>query len=124
MLFIKGYGNRAIKVLKAAEMPLDIENVRRRAGIRNWQTTKALLFELLAKGSVSAIKTSKSWVFWIEGAAWLNSCREPYKPSIGSDRGCLPLRVLRETDSSSRKRGHARWTRARLNEKGLCQLKS
>jgi len=75
MPFIKGYGNRAIEVLKAAEMPLDIENVRRRAGIRNWQTAKALLFELLAKGSVSAIKTSKSWVFWIEGAAWLNSCR-------------------------------------------------
>jgi len=42
MPHISGYENRVIEILKAAEMPLNIENVRKRAGIRNWQTAKNL----------------------------------------------------------------------------------
>jgi len=71
MACAEDYESRMMEVLKSAEMPLDIENVRKRAGIRNWQTAKALLFELLAQGAVSALKTSKSWIFWVGAAAWL-----------------------------------------------------
>jgi len=42
MRYISGYEDRVIEILKAAEMPLDIENVRKRAGIGNWQTAENL----------------------------------------------------------------------------------
>jgi hypothetical protein len=63
-------------------MPLDIENVRKRVGIRNWQTAKAILFELLAQGRVSAVKTSGSWVFWEESTPWFKSLLSPAGPRI------------------------------------------
>jgi hypothetical protein len=97
MPFVHGYENRTIEVLKAAEMPLDIENVRRRAGIRNWQTAKALLFELLARGNVSAIKTSKSWIFWVEGAAWLRPRSEAIQ-AIDKQRAPAPSSTCIERD--------------------------
>jgi len=97
MPFVPGYENRTIEVLKTADMPLDVENVRKRAGIRNWQTAKALLFELLAKGNISAVKTSKSWVFWIEGAVWLKSCSAAIQ-TIDKQQAMVPSSTCVERD--------------------------
>jgi len=46
---------------------MDVEKIRDEAGIKNWQTAKANLLELMINGSILGQKTSKSWVFWVSG---------------------------------------------------------
>jgi len=60
------YENEVINVLKEFEMPVDIENVRTRAGIKSWVTAKATLLDLAMQNRIKALKTSKSWIFWID----------------------------------------------------------
>jgi len=52
-------------VLKESEIPMDVENVRVKAGLKNWESTKAILLEMVLQGSVLGQKTTKSWIFWI-----------------------------------------------------------
>jgi hypothetical protein len=44
---------------------MDVENVRLRAGLKNWESTKAILLEMVLQGAIQGQKTTKSWVFWI-----------------------------------------------------------
>jgi len=52
-------------VLKESEIPMDVENVRVKAGLKNWESTKAILLEMVLQGSVLGQKTTKSWIFWV-----------------------------------------------------------
>ncbi len=52
-------------VLKKSEIPMDVENVRVQAGLKNWESTKAILLEMVLQGSVLGQKTTKSWIFWV-----------------------------------------------------------
>ncbi len=59
----KKYRVRILKILKKTSIPIDVENIRVQAKIGNWMTAKAILMELAVEGSVTAEKTSKSWIF-------------------------------------------------------------
>jgi hypothetical protein len=52
-------------VLKESQIPMDVENVRLRAGLKNWESTKAILLEMVLQGSILGQKTTKSWIFWV-----------------------------------------------------------
>jgi hypothetical protein len=58
--------DRILHVLSGASIPMDVENVRVRSGLKNWESTKALLLELVVEGMISGQKTTKSWVFWVD----------------------------------------------------------
>ncbi|MBN1357571.1 hypothetical protein JW988_02270 [Candidatus Bathyarchaeota archaeon] len=57
------YRESILSVVLKAECPLAIETIRRKAGIKVWETTKALLLELMVEGKIAGLKTGKSWVF-------------------------------------------------------------
>ncbi len=59
------------EVLKASPIPMDVENVRSRAGLKNWESTKSILLEMVLQGSILGQKTTKSWIFWINTPAAL-----------------------------------------------------
>ena len=56
---------RISEVLKQSDIPMDVENIRMRAGLKNWESTKAILLEMVLQGSIQGQKTTKSWIFWI-----------------------------------------------------------
>jgi hypothetical protein len=62
---------RVREVLKESPIPMDVENVRLRAGLKNWESTKAILLEMVLQGSILGQKTTKSWIFWINTPAAL-----------------------------------------------------
>lgn len=62
----RGYKKKALQVLKKSQIPMDIENVRVRAGMKSWVTSKSVLLELLCEGKISGQKTTKSWIFWAD----------------------------------------------------------
>lgn len=53
------------EVLKGSSIPMDVENVRLKAGLKNWESTKAILLEMVLQGSIQGQKTTKSWIFWV-----------------------------------------------------------
>lgn len=60
------YDQKIIAVLTDANEPTDIEKIRVEAGIGHWNTALKHCLELLIAKKISGIKTSKSWIFWIE----------------------------------------------------------
>jgi len=60
------YKKKVLHVLRNSSMPMDIENVRVKAGIKSWVTSKSVLLELLCEGKISGQKTTKSWIFWVD----------------------------------------------------------
>src|SRR5438046_5870751 len=58
--------DRILHVLSGAPIPMDVENVRIKSGLKNWESTKALLLELAVEGIISGQKTTKYWVFCID----------------------------------------------------------
>jgi hypothetical protein len=53
------------EVLANSMIPMDVENVRLRTGLKNWESTKSLLLEMVLQGVISGQKTTKSWIFWV-----------------------------------------------------------
>ena len=60
------YKIRIIDILRKTSRPLDIENIRIKANIGNWNTALKHCLELLIDRRIRGVKTSKSWIFWIE----------------------------------------------------------
>ncbi len=60
------YREKVLNVVREADMPLGIETIRKKAGIKIWETSKAILLELVIQGKISGMKTGKSWIFWID----------------------------------------------------------
>ena len=52
-------------VLRGSVIPMDVENVRSKAGLRNWESTKSILLEMVLQGKISGQRTTKGWIFWI-----------------------------------------------------------
>ena len=68
---------RRIKaILEKSSLPMDVENVRVSAGLKNWESTKAILLEMVLRAEICGQKTTKSWVFWAKQDA----------PSLGHRR--------------------------------------
>ena len=72
-----------LRVLGEASQPLSIDAVRWRAGIKSWDSARALLFELVIDGRIRGIKTSKGWVFW------LNLVDQPLNLQGSSSKGSM-----------------------------------
>lgn len=67
---------RIMEVLEEAVMPMDVENIRVRAGLKNWESTKAILLEMVLQGTIIGQKTTKSWIFWVNSTA-ANAYKHP-----------------------------------------------
>ena len=57
---------RIIHVLRDKKEPYDIESIRKEAGIGGWNTALRHLLELYIANEIRGLKTTKSWVFWVE----------------------------------------------------------
>jgi len=64
----QSYKPAILGILKEAIEPMDVEKIRLKAKIGNWQTTLKHLLELLIEGEINGEKTSKSWIFWAKNA--------------------------------------------------------
>jgi len=49
-------------------MPMDVENVRLQTGLKNWESTKSILLEMVIQGRIAGQKTTKGWIFWLDKA--------------------------------------------------------
>jgi hypothetical protein len=58
------FKEKVLQVLEESPIPMDIENVRVKAGIANWTTSKAILLELLTERKINGQMTTRSWIFW------------------------------------------------------------
>jgi len=65
---VKSYKDKILTCLKEATMPLSVESIRAACNIGNWNTALKHCLELLLQGKIRGLKTSKSWVFWIENS--------------------------------------------------------
>ena len=54
---------RVLAAVGLFEYSVDVENVRKKAGMNNWESTKALLLELTLEGKLIGHHTTKGWVF-------------------------------------------------------------
>ena len=57
---------KIVEVLADAKMPMDVENVRMQTGLKNWESTKSILLEMVLQGSIAGEKTTKGWIFWLD----------------------------------------------------------
>jgi len=58
------YKQRIVDAVLGSDLPLSVDNVRATAGLSNWESTKALLLELVLERKIKGIRTSKGWIFW------------------------------------------------------------
>lgn len=63
------YKGKIRTVLSESPMPMDVENVRLKTGLKNWESTKAILLEMVLQGTIIGQKTTKSWIFWVDKSA-------------------------------------------------------
>ncbi len=59
------YKTSILKQLAETQQPLDVEKIRVACRIGNWNTALKHCLELLYEGRIQAVKSSKSWIFWI-----------------------------------------------------------
>jgi hypothetical protein len=48
---------------------MDVENIREQSGLKNWESTKSILLEMVLQGSILGQRTTKGWIFWVNPAA-------------------------------------------------------
>jgi hypothetical protein len=60
------YSDRIVKILKDSGQALDVENIRARSNIGNWNTACNHLLKLLIENKIQGERTSHGWIFWIE----------------------------------------------------------
>jgi hypothetical protein len=60
------YKDKIRDVLAESTMPMDVENVRQRSGLKNWESTKAILLEMVLLGAIAGQQTTKGWIFWVK----------------------------------------------------------
>jgi len=63
------YKEKIRDVLAGSPIPMDVENVRLKTGLKNWESTKAILLEMVLQGTIQGQKTTKSWIFWLNPPA-------------------------------------------------------
>jgi len=60
------YKTRILRFLAKSAQPMDVENIRVACEIGNWETALRHCLELQHEAKIRGIKSSKSWIFWIE----------------------------------------------------------
>ena len=66
MVARNSYKDKIGDVLAESTMPMDVENVRQRTGLKNWESTKAILLEMVLLGAIAGQQTTKGWIFWVK----------------------------------------------------------
>ena len=66
MVARNSYKDKIRDVLAESTMPMDVENVRQRTGLKNWESTKAILLEMVLLGAIAGQQTTKGWIFWVK----------------------------------------------------------
>ena len=59
------YEKKRVLLLKTVKNPVSIDFVAFNLNL-SWVTARALLFTLALEGKLKCMKTSKSWIFWLE----------------------------------------------------------
>ena len=57
--------DRVMQVVRNAGKPVSVEYVSYNTNV-SWATVKAILFRLVADGKLTALDTTKSWIFFIK----------------------------------------------------------
>lgn len=57
--------NAVYKIIQAAPEPIDTEKIAKQVDV-GWGTALRCALELLIEKRIQGMKTSKSWVFWME----------------------------------------------------------
>ena len=70
------YKDSIVRFLSEANQLMDVENIRKACHIGNWQTAMKHCLELQYEGKIQGIKSSKSWIFWI------NSSKNGVQPAL------------------------------------------
>jgi hypothetical protein len=68
---------KVVNVLSEAKMPMDVENVRLKTGLKNWESTKSILLELVIQGRIFGQRTTKGWIFWLNTTSMQGKRRNP-----------------------------------------------
>jgi hypothetical protein len=68
---------KIVSVLSEAGLPMDVENIRLKTGLKNWESTKSILLELVLQGTILGQKTTKGWIFWLDTTPMRNKRRAP-----------------------------------------------
>lgn len=68
---------KIVNVLAGAAMPMDVENIRLKTGLKNWESTKSILLELVLQGTILGEKTTRGWIFWANATPKQNRRRSP-----------------------------------------------
>jgi hypothetical protein len=68
---------KIVNVLSEAKIPMDVENIRLKTGLKNWESTKSILLELVIQGTIFGQKTTRGWIFWLNGASMRGRRRGP-----------------------------------------------
>jgi len=68
---------KIVDALSESKMPMDVENVRLKTGLKNWESTKSILLELVLQGTIFGQKTTKGWIFWSDTVQMRNKRRTP-----------------------------------------------
>jgi hypothetical protein len=58
--------NKIVNYLSTQTEPQAIETIRANTNISHWSMALAYCLELVIQGKIKGMKTSKSWVFWVE----------------------------------------------------------
>lgn len=58
--------DKVLEFLSAQNEPQGIQTIQKGAGIAHWNAALSNCLELYIQGVIKGMKTSKSWVFWVE----------------------------------------------------------
>lgn len=64
-----------MQVLAESKIPMDVENIREQSGLKNWESTKSILLEMVLQGTILGQRTTKGWIFWVNPVAMRNKAR-------------------------------------------------
>jgi hypothetical protein len=66
---------KIMQVLAGTKIPMDVENVREQTGLKNWESTKSILLEMVLQGTILGQRTTRGWIFWVNPTAMRNKRR-------------------------------------------------
>ena len=88
------YQQKIMEALRKASQPWDIEKIRHECGIGNWNTALKHCLELVISEKIHGLKTSKSWIFWLDHTCidcnrWAGRCmKEGHVGKVASSPAC------------------------------------
>jgi len=60
------FDKRIVEFLGSRPEPASTEEIRQGCKISNWTTALNRCLQLMLKGKIRGLKTSRGWVFWID----------------------------------------------------------